>query len=271
MKLLLSLVRFPFEWSLIEIAFTTCSNAKIVLQRPDSCAHPESWRGPTFSVRVWKRYADITYHLPGGLIARLDNVSEKINQPYVAAQKYLSFYSLMLPGARFSLDSLQFQILIWSSLTAEYPDAKDQQTLATMPWLIQLERDMQGLDLPEDNIISASVCLSVDRIILSAHSFYIFAIISSIVFSWCLSRVVQSNFTPMPPIASFADLDFAVKLIKTKGRNTQETVDNLFEDLETFGTVEIIKKFNEVRLQIHGPSEDREMEPLEQGLSRQRE
>jgi len=178
----------------------------------------------------------------------------RLNSTYIPALSYLTFYDVILPNGMPDLKTNYLYFLLAFSGTAYNRNYDLLPTLATLPWRVQLGRDFQGLDVSNENMIKAMTCETVERIKLALNSLWIFICVSGAIYIWCCARLYQSRLTKKPPLAPFADLDLAIKLVRSGDVGGKV----LFDSLKDLSVCAITKELRDVRLQIIG-DEDRDV------------
>lgn len=247
------------------IAFAACETNGFVLQPGLTCNDPETWPEVSLRVRIWKRHADIVYAILGTpRITQLTTVSEKLNSTYVPALSYLTFYDAILPNGMPDLKTNYLYFLLAFSGSAYYRNVDLLPTLATLPWRVQLGRDFQGLNVSDENMIKAMTCVTVERIKLALNSLWVFVVVSGSILLWCFVRLIQSAVIKKPPLAPFADLDLAIKLVRSGDVGGKV----LFDGLTELSAGAVTEHLSDVRLQITGQGNEIEMQPLPKRIMR---
>lgn len=229
----------------------------MVIQPGLDCSNPEKWAGQqSVRFRIQKRYADITYALPGVLRNNLAPMSGIVDSTYVPAESYLTFYDAILPAGYPDVKSIQLMLLARCSTATLLGRSDYLYLISTLPWRVQLPSPVLGYSsLTDDNIIKASTCVTVARIMLAWGSLWVFGGFTIVIIIWSMARLtIYSRRIRMPPIAPFPDLDLAIKLIRShKKSGTDTDVAELFWRLETLDSRDIKATLGEVRLKIREP------------------
>jgi len=175
---------------------------------------------------VWKRFADITYQLPGGALNQVSNVSPRTSSEPIQSEAYFQLYDRLFPHREG--DDLQRALLthITSDLAREFysgvrvmREMRIGVVLLSLPWLLQrmvvTQTGWQLTDVAEENRINATFlpeCLQGStRCPLVLHIFN---------FQSFHSRVVSTRVVSSSAISDLAELCYRLSPISISRRNS---------------------------------------------------
>ena len=178
-----------------------------------------------WSIDIWKRNADIIYHLPNRSVELVEKLYPILDTEHPESDAYLAFFDRLFP--RFphpplnnsferSLEVLLFQYAqnsvttaIWNPVNTGYIET------LMLPWIIQ-QLGIQAVwieDLPAENVITASYCKRNYKINFAISSFLVFTLICLLTTAWSLVLLVPNAFNTQAPILSwFLDANIMWKL-----------------------------------------------------------
>jgi len=148
------------------------------------CGDSQTWRAPTFSVRVSRRYGDITYttggKTDGWIPAAVHNINECDAQcEKIPISRIFELYDAILPS--FNTDptpdvvqTIRVQNFISTASLLVAGGSYAQAGLATMAWRLPLALTLTDGLTSEDNMIQGTACQTVNQITLSGPTIWIF-------------------------------------------------------------------------------------------------
>lgn len=189
---------------------------------PNHCEKRRNWRRyPTIAINVWKRYADLTYFFPNRSVTNEPkNVSGNISIDVVSVDDYFRLYDTLFPSymetevAPHEVSTYLLNIVAELGYQMQF---RRQLELYYLPWLMQ-NADLSSVsDLPEENIVTATSCQSVNKFQLAQAPVAIFLSFNIFILFWCLWRLFQIHQNPPPPLSSFPDIDLVEMLEGDRG------------------------------------------------------
>ena len=206
----------------------------------------DSWRASqTYSVRVHRRYADVTYRTSGAhsgyTIDDIENVSSETRSQYVPTTKQLAMYDSILPHANASRWTSE-----WSGSTSALNLNRamnyamnggnwEVAGLATLLWRLPLNTEISE-KLVQDHNINATECETIDQIQLSFHSFYFFSAFCGTILATCLIIVAIVTRCRTPAVAQeFPEIGFVMELCSEKNNEALKGASRLFGGIKKPG------------------------------------
>ena len=208
-------------------------------------------------VRVWKRYADVTYTGTRYAFQSIDNVSDKISSQYLPRETILKMWDSLLPGNTSetppSPTQASSQIFTW--LVGYLGKQEDLMLagLASIPWRILLYTDINYLTptIIDENSVTVTSCTAVDRIQLPFHTFMIFTSFCFFIWGTCLCFLLLLAQSAIPETsATFPDLELAMDWISSENSDASNTANQVFARLASVDTWAIMRALNKVRIEI---------------------
>lgn len=119
-------------------------------------------------------------------------------------------------------DIIQLQVLTLTGGVIRYQFIGGQFALFPMPWLIQSLKPMYGLDVPDENNLMASTCITHYCIQLAWHSLVVFSVFCIVILILCLFGA-PLFWKPVPTSALSPDLDLVSKIAQGKERGAESS------------------------------------------------
>jgi hypothetical protein len=164
---------------------------------------------------------------------------------------YLTFYDHVFPE-RFLPDSVGLTLLSLVTGSIYNPSMRWAQTLSNLAWRIQLLQHFDDLNVPDENMINATTCQTVDRIALALEFLWIFVSVISSIYLWCIARLIQSALTKKPPLAPYSELDLAMRLTRSGDIGGKVLFDQLAE-LPNLSICAVTDHLEDVQLHVRDP------------------
>jgi len=185
---------------LIALGFAVCRNPLRFQNDHVPCWNDAKFISgtPSFTISVWKRFADIKYLLPSRSLDSVDNLSGRIEVEYVSAKTYHKYFETLFLKQDEPFDSLKYSIMVFVSTKLSDKDQAVRLGSSLRwigrPWLFQGhgtrgdESDRWG----EENRINATRCDTAERLVFAADAFYVITATCSITLGWCLWHLSQA-------------------------------------------------------------------------------